>query len=449
MAAPIRDRHLHVRGKATGPSSLSWNGDSFLLGPAVRLKVRQPGSGRYRPHLAGAAIVPEGKMRMDMDKTEIEIKRAPDGSRYVRPYLGRNPVTGRPIRPYHSIPDSLPDGKVSAYVTAWLMGRGEAAAIGTSAKFGDLMERHLDFLEKSGYPANSMRTYRLYAGYAASLNGRDAAGIGSADLSRLYQALIADAGLAPSTVIGLHRFLSVFFGHMAQLGIVDGNPADGAWTPRRQAREVQALTDEQAKRLESWLTDAIRTASTDRMRREAMCIYVALETGMRAGEVCGLRRRDWYPGRRALVVSGTVVERSGHAPVRQPRTKGRRSRTVSLDDDAASCVADFYVLDGHRLGIDDPLIQGPRGGWMRPTTASRAFRRVAAMLGLPRSATFHTLRHTHATLLLMNGTDAKTVSERLGHADVATTLRIYGHVMPGRDSEAAETFRRTMDGKGR
>lgn len=61
MAAPIRDRHLHVRGKATGPSSLSWDGDSFLLGPAVRLKVRQPGSGRYRPHLPGAAIVPGGK----------------------------------------------------------------------------------------------------------------------------------------------------------------------------------------------------------------------------------------------------------------------------------------------------------------------------------------------------------------------------------------------------
>jgi integrase len=53
---------------------------------------------------------------------------------------------------------------------------------------------------------------------------------------------------------------------------------------------------------------------------------------------------------------------------------------------------------------------------------------------------FHTLRHTHATLLIASGVDAKTVSERLGHADVATTLRYYGHVMPGRDRQAAARF---------
>lgn len=427
----------------------SRNSDSFpsFQGHAVRLKVRQPGSGRHRPHLAGAAIVPEGKMRMDMDKTEIEIKRAPDGSRYVRPYLGINPVTGRPIRPQHRIPDDVPDDKVMDHVNAWLMGRGDAAAIGSTARLGDLLDRHISFLEKSGYPANSLRTYRRYRKYAASLCSRDVQDVDSAALSRLYQSLIYDAGLSGATVIGLHHFMSSFFTHLVQLGVVQRNPADDAWTPRRQMHEAQALTPEQAKKLGSWLEDALKTAKSGRIRREAMCIYLALNTGMRVGEVCGLRVRDWDPARQAIRVCGTVVEASGRDPVRQPKTKGRKSRTVSLDDATARMVGSFYSADGSQWSMEDPLIPGPRGGWMRPTTASRAFRRLADRLGLPKTATFHTLRHTHATLLLMDGTDARTVSERLGHADVATTLRIYGHVLPGRDSEAAETFRMAVNGR--
>ena len=57
---------------------------------------------------------------------------------------------------------------------------------------------------------------------------------------------------------------------------------------------------------------------------------------------------------------------------------------------------------------------------------------------------FHTLRHTHATWLLYNGVDIRTVSERLGHAKVTTTLELYAHVLPGRDDLAAETFGEVM-----
>ena len=59
---------------------------------------------------------------------------------------------------------------------------------------------------------------------------------------------------------------------------------------------------------------------------------------------------------------------------------------------------------------------------------------------MPRGFTFHDLRHTHATWLLTHGVDLKTVSERLGHADEATTLRTYAHVLPGRDAYAASVF---------
>ena len=82
------------------------------------------------------------------------------------------------------------------------------------------------------------------------------------------------------------------------------------------------------------------------------------------------------------------------------------------------------------------------GNFMRPTTVSRGFTAICKRIGLPETVTFHVLRHTHATWCLANGVDIKTLSERLGHKDPATTMRIYSHVMPGRDAAAADTFER-------
>lgn len=59
---------------------------------------------------------------------------------------------------------------------------------------------------------------------------------------------------------------------------------------------------------------------------------------------------------------------------------------------------------------------------------------------------FHDLRHTHATLLLEDGFDAKYVSERLGHESVRTTLELYGHVTSKRRWHAAEQLGRMLDG---
>ena len=69
-------------------------------------------------------------------------------------------------------------------------------------------------------------------------------------------------------------------------------------------------------------------------------------------------------------------------------------------------------------------------------------------LGIDPCTSFHSLRHTHATWLLIAGVDPKTVSERLGHGSVATTLRLYAHVLPGRDAQAAEGFAAVARGMG-
>ena len=80
------------------------------------------------------------------------------------------------------------------------------------------------------------------------------------------------------------------------------------------------------------------------------------------------------------------------------------------------------------------------GGLARPSDVSRRFKSLVRELGLPEETVFHSLRHTHATWLLMHGYDMRTIQERLRHRDVATTLRLYASVAPGRDAQAAEAF---------
>ena len=186
-------------------------------------------------------------------------------------------------------------------------------------------------------------------------------------------------------------------------------------------------------------------------------LHLAAFTGMRRGEVCGLRWADVDLDAGVVTVRQTrtssadlVVGTGTHVVVGEPKTgHGRR---VDLDP------ATVTVLKGwRRQQAEDRLALG--GSWPdhglvftdaggqppHPDTVSGSFDRVVAGAPVPR-ITLHGLRHTHATILLAAGTPVKVVSERLGHRDVTTTLNYYGHVIPGIQGQAAAAFAEAVGG---
>lgn len=74
---------------------------------------------------------------------------------------------------------------------------------------------------------------------------------------------------------------------------------------------------------------------------------------------------------------------------------------------------------------------------MKPDSLGQAFGRLCAKQGLP-DVSLHTLRHFSASVLVASGRDVRTIAGRLGHADATTTLRVYSHMIEGRDRDAAE-----------
>ena len=171
--------------------------------------------------------------------------------------------------------------------------------------------------------------------------------------------------------------------------------------------------------------------------------YLLIVTGMRRGEVLGLRWRDLDLAGRRLTVRRTVLSVNYEIVLGEPKTH-RSVRPIALDERTLT------VLQAHRrrqeeerqlvgLGYQDQGLIFARedGRPIHPDYFSQFFDRAVLRLGLPKIR-LHDLRHTHATLGLEAGVHPKVMSERLGHATVAFTQDTYMHVVPHVADQAAE-----------
>ena len=133
----------------------------------------------------------------------------------------------------------------------------------------------------------------------------------------------------------------------------------------------------------------------------------------------------------------------------EPKTD-RSRRLVSLAPDALAFLAGLKIKQREQheaLGIiwseSDFVFAHTDGSPFYPNTVSKRFGELVKKAGIPH-VRLHDMRHTHATLMLKEGVNPKTVAERLGHASVVITLDTYSHVLPGLQEEAAAKFEEGM-----
>lgn len=380
---------------------------------------------------------------------EVTVRLGANGVWHCRPYLGRNPETGRAIRPYRQFPGARDEAEALAMAREWVEGlRCRDLASVLAAYVEDVAA--IGTRRGGGPKANTVRSYRTHMRrLCEALPGARADELTPRQVTAAYRRMLeprerGGMGLSAATVSGTHWFLSSALRWAVRQHLVDSTPmadVDHPTSPLAPGERARALSELEAALLDAWAVEAVRAEGPwDRARRDALAVHLALATGMRAGEVAALRRRDRRPSVPDLLVCGTVVEAGGLH--RQPTPKRDRQRRVSVtaEDDALVALA---LREQGDLGQDAPIVT-VAGETARPSDLNAALRAACPALGLPEWCHFHTLRHTHATTLLMAGQNIRVVQERLGHADVATTLRLYGHVLPGRDAMAAEAFRETI-----
>lgn len=271
------------------------------------------------------------------------------------------------------------------------------------------------------------------------------------DLESLYVELLrtgrrrgkAAGGLSPSSVRYIHRIIRKALGDAHRKGILARNVAALADPPKAAMGAPSRIHVWDAADLRRFLA-----ATTD--HRHHTLWLVAAKTGMRRGELMGLRWHDvdidrsTISIRRALVVVGWDLQLS------DAKTASGR-RTIDLDPNTVLALRNLKA-DLEKSAVNEPqafdrqrLVFGrPDGAPIHPEYITRTFNRLVAKHQLPRIR-FHDIRHTHATLLLKAGVPAKVVAERLGHATPGFTLNVYQHVLPGMQAQAADVFDRLLD----
>lgn len=307
-------------------------------------------------------------------------------------------------------------------------------AVVNNKTVGDFLTDWLDAVK----PAVREKTYRSYKQLVElhlkpPLGALKLKNLGPEHVQRCLNAL-SESGRAPRTVQLVRAVLRIALEHALKLGAVSRNVAKLATAPRVPHKEVQPLTVEEAKAF-------FKSIKNHRLAGLWQC---AVWTGMRQGELLGLRWADVDFAKREVRVSGALQYIGGEFKLVEPKT-ARSRRTLTLPADVITLLKRHRARQGRErlLAGGDwdgswDLVFTTRTG--RPLEGARINRDLKLLLkkaDLPPQR-FHDLRHTCASLLLASGTAPRMVMEWLGHSQIGITMNIYAHVMPAAMQEAAD-----------
>lgn len=253
-------------------------------------------------------------------------------------------------------------------------------------------------------------------------------------VERAYQKLTA-SGLGAKTVLNTHMVLRRALADAERLDLVVRNAAAAARPPSVRRKEQETWTPEELSRFLASVAD----------HRLFAAFVLSATTGMRRGELMGLRWRDVDLDAGRLSIVSTITTVNGRAVESSTKTNKSRRR-IALDGGTVA------VLRAHqerqsaerqhagKLWSDSGLVFTREDGTaLHPDRFTHLFTRLIRKAGLS-PIRLHDLRHTYATLALEAGVHPKIVSERLGHATTGITLDLYSHVTPSMDEQAAETI---------
>ena len=244
-------------------------------------------------------------------------------------------------------------------------------------------------------------------------------------------------GLSKITVENHHRLLRSAFNKAVIWQMIGKNPFDSVQKPKPEHKEMNILTFEQVNAL----LDAMGKSQYYGI------VFMAIYTGMRKGEILGLRWKDVNLEAGTIKVTQTLQRVIGKGLVYGEPKTGSSRRTIHVSLSVVELLKEIKVRQ-----TENKLQYGPEyqdhglvfcqkiGKPIDQQQMRKTYKAALRRAGLP-DIRFHDLRHTHASLLLSEGsTPLKVVQERLGHSRPSITADVYSHALPHMQKEAANLF---------
>ncbi|WP_302360307.1 site-specific integrase [uncultured Megasphaera sp.] len=213
-------------------------------------------------------------------------------------------------------------------------------------------------------------------------------------------------------------------------GLLGKSPMHGVKLPKTAKTQVRALTKEEVNKLLSVIHNI----------KHYNMYWIALYTGLRRSEILGLRMSDINEKDSTITVSQTVLNINNKVVI-SPTTKNAASRrTISVDSRTLSVIRQqkkiTYIeqMKFRSYERNDLLFARVDGHPYDPKYISHTAYNYGKAAGLEHF-TFHSLRHTHATLLILAGVHFKAIQYRLGHSTFQQTMDTYGHIIPALEEQ--------------
>lgn len=299
---------------------------------------------------------------------------------------------------------------------------------------------------------SSSRALGTLKHYSWIVNSRIVPNLGNKKLQDLnpdgiqrFYAKMREQGRSEHQVHCIHKILRAAMNHAVKLGHISRNPVTGTTPPRPKKSEMLFLDDKQVQVL---LDTALEIED-----RFYPLYYLAIHTGMRQGEIIGLKWVDLDWDQNTLQVKRQVLHfKGGGYTFTDPKTKSGK-RTIILGSKAMQAMKEhketvetLRTEAGEKWTELDLIFPSAVGTPVTGSNIRRAFRKLLIASELPKIR-FHDLRHTAASLMLNHGIPVLIASRRLGHSKPSITMDVYGHLMPIKQVEAANLLDNLMSTK--
>ena len=293
--------------------------------------------------------------------------------------------------------------------------------ISSNINFITFAQKWLDDYAKPNLRERTVQGYKDYLNlrlipYFGNMNLSD---IQLYDIQKFVNSL--SSTLSSETIRKYKNCLSCIFNYAVRWNFLKFNPCNGVIIPKGLDTSVKPvfLTKDEVKQLLLYL-------NKEDLKHQII-VRLALQCGLRRSEILGL---TW----------NAIDFKNNTISIYQATTTIRGVGTVISDTKNQSSIRTIYVKDEiiellKKLPKETELIFNG----ISNNAVSKWFKRFIEKNNL-KHMRFHDLRHTHATLLIANGIDMKTVSSRLGHSNISTTMNIYTHVLSENDKKASEVI---------
>ena len=364
------------------------------------------------------------------------MRQRSSGAWQLRAFEGVDPISGKKRYRTQSFRGSKREAQKALNALVAEVDRGTVAPAAKTV--GALLDAWLDHIEHLGRSPTTLYGYRrLVAQLPPGFVAQPLAKVTPMMIDDLYRYLGTVGRRRPATVLRFHAVLRAAFAQAERWSWVDRSPIGRATAPRVHRDSVRPPA------IDAVLA-VIAAAGQSRSPENALVFRLLAATGCRRGEVVGIQWGDVDFDTEPVTVTirRAVVEVERDLIVKP--TKTHAVRTVGLDPDTATLLRAQWTMavEIGRAGgvVPEPehfVFQRRTGSTepMPPDRISQAWRRLCQDAGV--NARLHDLRHLQASLLLDAGEAVTVVAARLGHRDTSTTLKVYGHLMPGADTRAA------------